>query len=69
MQPTPPRDDAEAGHVEDSRDASAAPDPERAEARRDVQAGPQGSEHTRTPAPRSRGSALGRIAAFFRRSR
>ena len=69
VQPTPPRDDAEAGYVEDSRDASAAPDPEqeRTEARRDVQAGPQESELT--AAPRSRGSALGRLAALFRRSR
>jgi hypothetical protein len=69
VQPTPPRDEAEAGFVEDSREAAATPDPEqeRAEARRDVQAGPQESELT--AAPRSRGSALGRLAALFRRGR
>ena len=69
MQPTPPRDEAEAGFVEDSREVVAVPDPEqeRAEARRAVQAGPQ--ESAPTAAPRSRGSALGRLAAFFRRAR
>jgi hypothetical protein len=69
VQPTPPRDEAEAGFVEDSREAAAAPDPEqeRAEARRGVQEGPQESEPT--AAPRSRGSALGRLAALFRRRR
>ncbi|HET8607021.1 MAG TPA: hypothetical protein VFL66_08335 [Gaiellaceae bacterium] len=52
MQPTPPRDDAEAGYAEDRRLADATADPveERAEAQRDVRRRPRGLE----PAPRAR---------------
>lgn len=65
MQPTPPRGDAEAGYVADSRETDL-PDPEqeRAEARRDVQE--QAQEPERTPAPPSQGSALRRLFALFK---
>ena len=63
MQPTPPRGDAEAGYVADSREPDL-PDPEqeRAEARRDVQ-----ELDPRTPVPGSGGSLLGRLLGIFRR--
>jgi hypothetical protein len=66
MQPTPPRGDAEAGYAADSRETDP-PDPqqERVEARRDVQE--QAPQAQGTPAPRSRGSLLGRLVALVRR--